>query len=229
MSATVVWRKRKRNHRAFDVGILSVPVVTGITERRGRARIFIDGEFWAELDPKIAVEFGFSEGATLSDEDLIQARVAGEKPLAINQALNILGYRARSEGELRQRLVRSGYAEQTVSEALARIRELGYLDDEAFARDLASSGARKKYGPRRILGNLRRAGVGEVVAQNAVEEEFAGRSEYEEALAAAQRRYNTGEGSDAQARRVYGFLMRRGYSVGVCAEISRSYRQETDG
>ena len=202
-----------------------MPLVTGVREGgRGSAKVFVDGEFWAELDPKVAVEFGLSEGDRLSDEELTQVRVAGEKPLAMNRALNILSYRARSEGELRQSLARAGYAKQTVSEALVHLGELGYLDDKEFARNLVSSGARKRYGPRRILGNLRRAGVGEEVAQNAVEEEFTGRSEYEEALAAAQRRYNTGEGSDAQARRVYGFLMRRGYSAGVCAEVSRSYR-----
>ena len=49
-----------------------------------------------------------------------------------------------------------------------------------------------------------------------------------EARAAVQRRYNTGERSDAQARRVHGFLMRRGYSAVVSAEIAHSYRWETN-
>ncbi len=33
-----------------------------------------------------------------------------------------------------------------------------------------------------------------------------------------------GVGSDAEARRVYGFLVRRGYSAEVCAEVAREYR-----
>jgi regulatory protein len=70
--------------------------------------------------------------------------------------------------------------------------------------------------------------VDEEVVRAVVEEEFAGRSELEEALAAARRRYNTGEGSDAQARRVYGFLARRGYSAEVCAEVARLYRRGTE-
>jgi regulatory protein len=111
---------------------------------------------------------------------------------------------------------------------VARLEELGYLDDEEFARNLAREEAHKKYGPRRILGDLRRAGVDEEVAQAAVDEEFAERSEYQTALAIARRRYNKGEeGSDTQARRVYGFLIRRGYSADVCAEVARGYRQET--
>ena len=204
-------------------------MVTGVAERRdSRVRIFVDGEFWAELDSGVAVERGLFEGAVLSQARLVEARVAGEKPLAMNRALSILGYRARAKGELRERLERAGYAGETVAVVVARLEELGYLDDEEFARSLAREEAHKKYGPRRILGDLRRAGVDEEVAREAVDEEFAERSEYQTALAIARRRYNKEEeGSDTQARRVYGFLMRRGYSADVCAEVARGYRQET--
>ncbi len=206
-----------------------MPVVTGVLERRGRARVFVDGEFWAELDPKVAVERGIFEGVVLSDEELTGARVAGEKPLAMNRALHILGYRARAKAELRERLLRAGYAEDTVGEVVTRLENLGYIHDEEFARDLVRAEARK-YGPRRIFGDLRRTGVDAEVARKTVEEEFVGRSEYETALQVARRRYNTThEDPGAQARRVYGFLMRRGYSAAVCAEVAREYReQETD-
>jgi regulatory protein len=204
-----------------------VPVVTGVRERRGRAKVFVDGEFWAELDASVVAEGGFYEGAAFSSEELARARVAGEKPLAMSRALNVLGYRARSSRELRERLTRAGYAEETVDEVIERLGELGYLDDEEFARE-AVRGKARKYGPRRIYGDLRRAGVDEDIARETVEEKFPGRSEYESARATARRRYNTGDRSDAQARRVYGFLMRRGYSTEVCAEVAREYRQETD-
>jgi len=206
-----------------------VPVVTGVLERHGRAKVFVDGEFWAVVDAGVAAERGLLEkkGVVVSDEELAKLRVAGEKPLAMNRALNVLGYRARAKGELRERLLRVGYAEETVAEVLARLEELGYLDDEEFARGLVRFEARK-YGPRRIFRDLRRTGIDEEAAREAVEEEFAGRSEYQTALEIAQQRYNTGEDSGAQARRVYGFLMRRGYSAAVCAEVARVYRQEAD-
>ncbi len=204
-----------------------MPLVTRIVERRDKAKVFVDGEFWAELDAGIAAERGLSEGATLSREELDEARVAGERALAMSRALNALGYRARSAREMRERLRRAGYAGETVDEVVARLEDLGYLDDEEFARDLARAEARK-YGPRRIYGDLRRAGIEEEAAREVVEEEFAKRSEPEAAREAARRRYNTGEGSDAQVRRVYGFLMRRGYSASICAEVAREYREETD-
>ena len=199
-----------------------MPEITGVRERRGKARIWVDGEFWAEIDAEVAHERGLREGVALGLEELDEARAAGERALALNRALHFLGYRARSRREVRDRLRRSGYGEEIVEGVVGRLEELGYLDDEAFARTATREKARR-YGPRRISADLRRSGVDAELAQNVVDEEFAGRSELEEARSAAARRYNRG-GSDAEARRVYGFLVRRGYSSDVCAEVAREYR-----
>jgi regulatory protein len=199
-----------------------MPEITRVRERRGRARIFVDGEFWAEIDADVAVERGLREGATLALAELEVARVAGERALAMNRALHFLGYRARSRSEVRERLRRYGYGEETVRAVIGRLEELGYLDDEEFARTVVREKARR-YGPRRVSADLRRSGVDAELAQDIVEEEFAERSEVETARSAAARRYNR-RGSDAEARRVYGFLVRRGYSADVCAEVAREYR-----
>lgn len=203
-----------------------MPEITGVRERRGRARIFVDGEFWAELDGAVAAECGLREGAAFSCEELDRARVAGERPIAMGRALNLLGYRARSEAEVRERLRRYGYVEETVEAVVLRLQELGYLDDAEFARLKAREKARR-YGPRRVSTELRQSGVAEALAKQVVQEEFAGRSEVGEARSAAARRYN-GRGSDAEARRVYGFLVRRGYSAEVCAQVAREYRESPE-
>lgn len=200
-----------------------MPEVTGIRERRGKARVFVDGEFWAELDGSVVAERGIREGVELSEKELDEVRVAGERPLAMGRALNLLGYRARSAYEIRDRLSRAGYSSEASEVVLSRLEELGYLDDEEYARNLAREKSRK-YGPRRVYMDLRKNGVDEDIIQSVLNEEFSESSEREAAFAAASRRYNTGEGSDAQARRVYGFLARRGYSADVCAEVSREYR-----
>ena len=201
-----------------------MPEITRLVERRGRAKVFVNGEYWAELDAAVAAELGLFEGVDLPERDLAEARVAGERPLAMTRALNVLGYRARAEGELRERLLRVGYAPETVETVAGRLRELGYLDDAEFARNSAREKARK-YGPRRAYGDLRKSGVGEDLAREAVEGQFSEDSEFEAAQSAAGRRYNTSERSDVVARRVYGFLVRNGYSANVCAEVAMRYRR----
>src|ERR671917_191787 len=200
-----------------------MPEITGVRERRGKARVFVDGEFWAEIDAAVAAERGLREGVALGLEELDEARVAGERALAMSRALNFLGYRARSEKEVSDRLRRYGYGEETVGGVVLRLKELGYLDDEDFARLVAREKARR-YGPRRVSAELWKSGVDPELAKKVIEEEVATRSEIEEARSTAARRYNRG-GSDAEARRVYGFLVRRGYSAEVCAEVARESRE----
>ena len=202
-----------------------MPRITRVSERRGRARVFVDGSFWAELEAGFAAGHGLVEGAELSEEELRALRGEGERVLAMGRALDLLGHRSRSEKEVRDRLRRFGHPEEVVGAVVGRLRELGYLDDEAFARDLSREKSRR-YGPRRVAAELRRLGVAPELAERFVEEAFAGRSQLEEARRAAARRYNRGGGSDAQARRVYGFLMRRGYPAEVCAEVAREYRAD---
>jgi regulatory protein len=204
-----------------------MPEITGVRERRGKVKVFEDGEYWAELDADVAIESGLREGAAFSSEELDGMRVAGERPLAMGRALNLLGYRARSGAEMRERLRKYGYVEGTVGRVISRLEELGYLDDVEFARLKAREKARR-YGPRRVCVELRKSGVGEELAKDVVEEEFAGRSEVVEARSAAARRYNE-RGSDAEARRVYGFLVRRGYSAEVCSQVAREYREPPEG
>ncbi|CAN5515289.1 RecX family transcriptional regulator [soil metagenome] len=200
-----------------------MPRITDIRERRGKARISVDGEFWAELDAETVLQRGLREDVELTNEELLETRVTGERALAMSRALNLLGYRLRSSGEIRDRLNRHGYVEEAIELVIARLQEIGYLDDEEYARNLAREKSRK-YGPRRVYGDLRKSGLDEASAWRMVEEEFAGRSEAAEAFEAAARRYNSQEGSVAQARRVYGFLMRRGYSAEVCAGVAGEYR-----
>lgn len=200
-----------------------MPEITGLKERRGRARVFVDGEFRAEIDAAVAVERGLREGDSLPEPELQEALLAGERALGMNRALHLLGYRARSEGELRDRLARHGHSEEAIEAVVGRLGELGYLDDAEFAWGMARQKARK-YGPRRVSLELRRGGVDAVTADEAVEGVFQEVSEEAAAREAASRRYNTGERSDALARRVYGFLTRRGYSAEICAEVAREYR-----
>lgn len=189
--------------------------------------MWVDGEYWAEIDAGVAAERGLREGLALSGDELREIRTAGERALAMSRALHYLGYRARSEAEVAGRLRRYGYGEETVEAVIGRLGELGYLDDREFARLKAREKARR-YGPRRVAVELRRSGVDPEIARETLDGEFARTDERAAAFSAAARRYNMRGVDDAEAeaeaRRVYGFLMRRGYSAEVCAEVAREYR-----
>src|SRR5215204_1723936 len=72
-----------------------MPEITGVRERRNRARISVDGEFWAEIDAAVAIESGLREGAEFSREvrdRLTRYGYLGETIDAVVLRLEELGY-----------------------------------------------------------------------------------------------------------------------------------------
>src|SRR6185503_2318021 len=56
-----------------------------------------------------------------------------------DHALKLLGRRSRSVGEMRERLLEKVDAPESVEQAIARLIELGYLNDEEFAFNYANN------------------------------------------------------------------------------------------
>ena len=79
---------------------------------------------------------------------------------AEGKAFRLLTLRAHSEKELRAKLRVGGFAAPVVEGVMRRCRELGYLNDEAFARQRARVLAVSRLaGDRRITLDLRERGI----------------------------------------------------------------------
>jgi regulatory protein len=83
-------------------------------------------------------------------------------------ALRILNYRFNSEAELRRKLVRKKYAEAEIDDAIAKLREEKWLDDERFAGAFVRARTSKRIGPGRIRRELSAAGVDRETAAHAL-------------------------------------------------------------
>jgi regulatory protein len=93
------------------------------------------------------------------------------------------------------------------------VQELGYIDDAAYARNLAASLQRQgKFGLRRIQEELARRGVERELAREVVSELDAA-EERQRALQIALKawRPTTPEKRDAAVRRLAALLQRRGF------------------
>jgi regulatory protein len=135
----------------------------------------------------------------------------------------LLGVRARSREELRRRLSQAGYEAEEIEAALADLVRVGLIDDERFAREVASyQMGRRAVGRRAAFAALRRKGVDAGTAERIVEE-TAPPDEEERAVQVARdrlRRMN-GLADDVAYRRLVGFLGRRGYDGGTAHGAAR--------
>ena len=144
----------------------------------------------------------------------------------------MLARRPLSEGEVALRLAGKGVPEPEVAGTVARLRELGLLDDAALCRQLAGSWQdARRYGPAKIARNLaaRRFPRGLV---EAVLREVAPADAVAVAAAAALRKKFMGgiPPGRENAARAYRFLAGRGFPPEVCrAAVGRRASDTPEG
>ena len=191
-------------------------VITAIERIRfkRRADIWLDGEKAFSLSLELIAVSGLAPGRELAAEEAAALREQDEREQAVAGALRLLAMGPRSERDLRQRLRRRGIARPAVEAAIERMRELGYLDDAAFAKSYVE--ARQSSTPRskRYLAfELRQKGIDKDLSAEALEVV----SDDDAAYQAAQRRLRSLHGLDHQAfqRRLGSFLAARGFGYGV--------------
>ena len=73
----------------------------------------------------------------------------------LRMAANVLEYRHRSSRALYQRLLEKGAEEQDAAYAVARLQQLGFLNDGEYGKLLVRDLCRRGYGPGRIRQYLK--------------------------------------------------------------------------
>lgn len=182
--------------------------------RKDRVSIFLNGEFALGVHAEVAANLFLGVGQRITEARLKEITRAETLAKARDRALLLLSYRPRTEKEVRDRLARAEHEEDVIEEVIARLYELDFLNDKAFAeRFVENRMAARPVGRRALTWELRRKGLdAETVAEAAasVDEEM----EREGALDAARSRLGRLAGLDHREarRKMAAFLQRRGFA-----------------
>lgn len=215
-------------HTPVEEASLVGGTVTRIAPQRknqDRVSIFVEGAFAVGVHRDVLLEHPIRRGEVVSAEELAEMVTADEFIRAGKRALDLLAYRPRTERELRDRLLRDGFAGDPAEHAVARMCELGYVDDATFAVDFAASRFRSRgYGRHRLVRELRTRGIAPAVAEEAATAAIGqGDDEYERALEFARKRMRTlASEIDLRKRRkkLFDALMRRGYGQDLIRRVA---------
>lgn len=109
-----------------------------LTHQRGRGNkihLLLDDEYKITTDVDFWSEINIADKSDISEEEWenLVTEINGRK--ALNKAYDLLSRRAHSEKELRQKLLKCS-DEESADNAIKRMLELGYLNDEQYAEDL---------------------------------------------------------------------------------------------
>jgi len=133
---------------------------------------------------------------------------------ALDKAVAMLAIRPCSRGEIEQKLRRTGYSADTVEMVLTKLESNDLLNDQEFAGLWAQHRAGQKYGPHRILQELKQKGVSAEDMSQALEElpEEELQETAVQLAAKGLRRARAGEDPRKTQQRVMAALVRRGFS-----------------
>jgi regulatory protein len=144
--------------------------------------------------------------------------------------LDSLTGQARTRQELADRLAKREVPDEVAAELLDRFTEVGLIDDSAYARQWVESRHRSRgLAPRALAQELRRKGVGDEEAKEALEQ-IDEDDQRSAARALVDKKLRSMAGLDRQVatRRLAGLLARKGYAAGLAFSVVREALAELD-
>jgi regulatory protein len=214
-------RRSPRERLAFPAGVVTALRSADSAGARYLVSVAgVDGLVSAEM----IGDFRLAPGRELSGAEAEALTRTAHRLQVFDLAVSLLSARARSARDLRIALKRRGATDEEVRPALARLGELGLLDDAVYAREVARSrAAQGGMSKRGLQQDLSRRGVAPAVARAAIGDvlDEVGLDEHAAALAVARKRLKSlsGLGPVVARRRLYAFLARRGYEPGVISTV----------
>lgn len=144
--------------------------------------------------------------------------------------LDSLTGQARTRKELADKLAKREVPDEVATELLDRFTEVGLIDDSAYARQWVESRHRSRgLAPRALAQELRRKGVGDEEAKEALEQ-IDEDDQRVAARALVDKKMRSMAGLDRQVatRRLAGMLARKGYAAGLAFSVVREALGEQD-
>ena len=195
-------------------------VICEISKERGRYRVVIDEAETVLVPASLMRERPLRTGQVIDLAEYDNWLMVRQYRMALDRAVGYLAVRARSQHEIEQKLLQAGYRPCTVEMVLYKLQRENLLDDADFARQWVESRQTHKLGRNRIAQELRRKGVSQEEAEEALsaideEDQLAG------AIALAEKavqRIKPGEDRRKAFNRIAAMLARRGYGWDIARE-----------
>jgi regulatory protein len=217
-------------HLDTDIQAGTITALTVQQHQPTRVSVFLDGAFAFGVSQELVREWGLWIGRRLSVEDQVHLRAAEQLLAAQATALQYLAVRPRTAHEVRQKLRRSGVADQVAEQVMARLQDCGALDDTAYAHAYCTTRlANRGYGPQRLRQELQQRGIGRALVEEAVQQDLAAEDVLAAARAQATKRWpRLARETDLVKRRqkLWTFLRRRGFPAAIAQQVLTEMAEE---
>ncbi len=148
---------------------------------------------------------------------------------AKDYAFLLLKFRLRSEKEIYERLRRKKVDERTIIEVIVFLRDKGFLDDSLFTKTWIESRLKRPLGLRRIKEELKIKGINKELIESQIQKTKQDYREEDIVSKIVREKINKLKGIEPYKakRRVFAYLLRRGFSSDIIADTLNKNRDSS--
>jgi len=181
-------------------------------KRKSRLNLYVDGHFKAGIDAGTAASLGLFEGKEIEESDLAALADEESYQLCLDKAFLLLGIRMQTEHELWEKLGKKSLR-RDIGRTIARLKELGYVDDCRFAALWVDSRSHSR-GPNLLRTELIKKGVKKEII-DAELSHLETETQVLSALEVIRSKGKTEYSKDERFKKLGGLLARRGFSYDI--------------
>lgn len=201
--------------------------ITAVEPRKkGLSALYIDGEFAMKLDTETLLAHRFDVGREITDEQLHACVQDSDSKRCKDKALWLISFRDHSRKELIDKL-RSDYSDESCAKAVARLEELGLVNDERYARRYTADLIQiKRLSERGVRQKLYEKGIDRDLIDEILEETVI--DEKEQIRAVIEKKYARSLHDEKGQRRCVNALARLGFGYSEIKSVMSEYTEIDD-
>lgn len=180
-----------------------------------RWSVFIDEEFAFGVSTEEIFIFKLTVGKEISREELENLLKEKDYSKAKDIALKFLSYKARSEKEVRDKLVSKEVESMTIDRVIEFLKRYDYINDEKFANSYVRERIRLKLeGRKKLVYDLRQKGIKQEIIDHVLDNTDI--DEIDQAIQLLEKKVHDKTELDIKEKqRIYQFLLRKGFSYDI--------------
>ncbi len=182
-----------------------------------KVNIFVDGEYLFSLSVNGVAKNMLYKDKELTEDEINEMKIDDEKEISYQYALKRIAEKMYSRKELKDKLLKKGFLEDSVEFALDKAASYGYLDDSYYTKCFIEQRAiPNKWGVNIIKQKLYQKGIDKELIESSLSEYFKEDTSKDNCYELCLKKFRSLNINSLEDRKnvdkIYRFLISRGYS-----------------
>ncbi len=201
--------------------------VTGIKpDKKHLTKLLLDNELEILIDNDVIAEKGILVGNHITDEALNNLKYESDYKRAKSRALWYLDRMDYTEKALYEKLIKAGFKKRASAAVIAKLCELGIIDDRRYAERLAERFCESNVSKREAMHKMLLKGISYDLAKEMLDSRET--DEQEKIKNLLEGKYARKLTEEKGAEKVYAALVRKGFSYGAVRMAMKSYAEQLE-